>query len=263
MSVTVYHLDLDEKKTLGARHAILPGDPQRVEKIARSFDPGARQIAYNREYWTWLGHLKRRPLVVTSTGIGGPSASIAIDELAQLGVRTFIRVGTTGAIQGHIGVGDVIITTGAVRLDGASSHYAPIEFPAVAHHQVLFSLVEAARDVLKTTQFKHHIGITASADTFYPGQERYDSYGRRVIKRFRGSMEEWQSLNILNYEMESATLLTLCSALKGLKGGCVSGVVVNRTREERIDNSAVETAEKNAIDVALRAMAILMEAERD
>jgi len=263
MSPAVYHLGLDEEKTRGARHALLPGDPQRVEKIARSFDPAARQIASNREYRTWLGHLKGRPLLVTSTGIGGPSASIAIDELAQLGVRTFIRVGTTGAIQGHIEVGDVIITAGAIRLDGASTHYAPIEYPAVAHHHVLFSLVEAAGEVLKGMGFKHHIGITASSDTFYPGQERYDSYGKCVIRRFRGSMEEWQRLNVLNYEMESATVLTLCSALPGLRGGCVAGVVVNRTREERIDEGFVERAEKNAIDVALRAMAILMETEWD
>lgn len=104
-------------------------------------------------------------MIVCSTGIGGPSTSIAVEELAQLGVRTFLRIGTTGAIQPHINVGDVLVTTASVRLDGASLHFAPMEFPAVADFACTTALVEAAKSIGATT----HIGVTASSDTFYPG----------------------------------------------------------------------------------------------
>jgi hypothetical protein len=139
---TTYHLDLDETKIKRAHYALLTGDPERVSDIALAFDSNAKEIAYRREYRTFLGQMNACPVLVVSTGIGGPSTSIAIDELAQIGIHTFIRVGTTGAIQPNINVGDVIITSGAVRLDGASTHYAPIEYPAVSHHEVLFAKFE-------------------------------------------------------------------------------------------------------------------------
>ncbi|MEM3402695.1 MAG: hypothetical protein QXH08_05685, partial [Candidatus Hadarchaeales archaeon] len=139
-----YHLGLDSRVMEGAKIALLPGDPDRVPSLAHTAPiEEAREIAWKREYRTWLGHVAKRRILVTSTGIGGPSASIAMDELAQLGVTTFIRVGTTGAIQPNIKLGDVIITSGAVRLDGASTHYAPLEYPAVAHHEIIDALVEA------------------------------------------------------------------------------------------------------------------------
>ena len=246
---TTYHLNLDEMKIDGARYAFLPGDPGRVPEIALAFDPQAKEIAWKREYLTYLGRMNGQPVLVTSTGIGGPSTSSAIDELAQLGVKTFLRVGTTGAIQPDIGIGDVIITTGAVRLDGASTHYAPIEYPAVAHHEVVHALIEAAKALGK----RYHVGITASCDTFYPGQERYDSYSQYVLKRFQGITEEWRRLHVLNYDMEAATVLTLCSAL-GLKGGCVLGVIVNRTRSEHITPEDLALGERNATQVAVAAM---------
>jgi len=243
---SVYHLALDENVVSGARVALLPGDPKRVEKIA-SAPPlvPARELADKREFKTWLAHAGSVPLVVTSTGIGGPSAAIAIDELAQLGLRTLVRVGTTGAIQAHVDVGDVVIASGAVRLDGASSHYAPIEFPAVAHHEVVSALVAAAREL----GVRYHVGVTCSTDTFYPGQERIDSFTGYVPRRFQGATEEWRRLGVLNYEMEAATLLTLCACM-GLRGGCVAGVVVNRTRGENITKEDLERGESNAVAVA-------------
>ena len=250
---TVYHLVLDETLISGARVALLPGDPGRVPAIA-SMPPfeGAREVACKREYRSFLGSIGGVPVLVTSTGIGGPSASIAIDELAQLGVHTFLRVGTTGAIQEDVDVGDVVITTGAVRLDGASTHYAPIEYPAVAHYEVVAALVTAARE----TSTPAHAGITCTCDTFYPGQERYDSFTGYVPRRFQGITEEWRKLRVLNYEMEAATLLTLTSAM-GLRGGCVAGVVVNRAREEAITKANLDLAEANAVKVAVRAAALL------
>lgn len=181
----LYHLSLGKHDLKDSKIAILPGDPGRVPLIARLLD-GPKELAYHREYRSFLGRLGKEPIIVTSTGIGGPSTSIAIEELATLGIKTFIRVGTTGAIQKKIKVGDVIITTGSVRLDGASTHYAPIEYPAVANHEVVQALVQASRGL----KVPYRVGITASADTFYPGQERYDSFTGYVIKRFQGSTEE-------------------------------------------------------------------------
>lgn len=244
----VYHLALDSQMTEGAAFALLPGDPERVPRLAAALDPDARQIAMRREYRSYLGRVSGQAVLVTSTGIGGSSTSIAIDELAQLGVRTFIRVGTTGAIQPRIAVGDVVITTGSVRLDGASTHYAPIEYPAVADHEVVRALVDAAAE--RGTPF--HVGITASSATFYPGEERSDSYGGYVLRSFRGATEEWRRLNVLNYEMESATVLTVCSAL-GLRGGCVTGVV-NVAAGDPIREDDLERGEKAAIAVAVAAM---------
>ena len=250
---TVYHLALTTSMLEGARLALLPGDPGRVEAIARTAPlDGARELAHKREYRTWIARAGGVPVLVTSTGIGGPSASIAIDELAQLGVSTFLRVGTTGAIQPHVEVGSVIVTTGAVRLDGASTHYAPIEYPAVAHHEVVAALLAAAEEA----GVPGYAGITCTTDTFYPGQERYDSFTGYVPRRFQGITEEWQKLRVLNYEMEAATLLTMASAM-GLRAGCAAGVVVNRTRSEHVTAEALHLGEENAVRVAVRAAAAL------
>ncbi len=244
----VYHLALDSETIQGAKFALLPGDPDRVPKIAAALDPAARQIAQRREFLTYLSRLDGKSVLVTSTGIGGPSASIAVDELAQLGVHTFLRVGTTGAIQPRIAVGDAVITTGSVRLDGASTHYAPIEYPAVADHEVVRALVDAAAQL----GIPFHVGITASSATFYPGEERPDSFSGNVLRSFRGATEELRRLQVLNYEMESATVLTICSAL-GLRGGCVTGVV-NVAAGDPIREEDLARGEHAAIAVAVAAM---------
>ena len=248
----VYHLGLSESELEGARFALLPGDPDRVEDIARTppFN-GGRELARKREFRTWLAYLHGEPALVTSTGIGGPSTSIAVEELAQLGVKTFIRVGTAGSIQPHIRVGDVVITTGAVRMDGASTHYAPIEYPAVSHHEVVDALLRAARAL----KVRHHAGITCSTDTFYPGQERRDSFTGYVPRRLRGITEEWRRLSVLNYEMEAATLLTMCGAL-GLRGGCVTGIVDRAGG--RITPRSLASGARNAARVAVAALELLV-----
>jgi uridine phosphorylase len=246
---TVYHLALTRAMLEGATVALLPGDPGRVEDIARTAPfERPRELASKREYRTWIAEADGVPVIVTSTGIGGPSTSIAIDELAQIGVRTFVRVGTSGAIQPDIAVGEVIITTGAVRLEGASSHYAPPEYPAVAHYDVVRALVEAAVNA----RVPARVGVSCSCDTFYPGQERVDSYSGYVPRRFQGITEEWRQLHVLNYEMEAATLLTITASL-GLRGGCVAGVVVNRARGEHVERAALELGEGNAVTVAVAA----------
>ncbi len=243
----VFHLGLARDDLGGATIAIVPGDPARVERIAARFDD-PRPLAAHREFTSWLADADGMPVVVCSTGIGGPSTSIAVEELAQLGVRTFLRVGTTGAIQPGIAPGDVIVSTGAVRLDGASLHFAPMEFPAVADFECTTALVAAA----KAAGVEPHVGVTASSDTFYPGQERYDTYSGRVTERFRGSMAEWQAMGVLNYEMESATLFTMC-ATQGLRAGCVAGVLVNRTEQETPDEETAQRIESTSVAIVVDA----------
>lgn len=246
-SSDVFHLGLKHADLKGATLAIIPGDPQRVEKIASLMDNPVA-LASHREFTTWRAELDGSSVIVCSTGIGGPSTSIAVEELSQLGIRTFLRVGTTGAIQSSIQVGDVLITTASVRLDGASLHFAPMEYPAVADFECTTALVAAA----KQHRAQYHVGITASSDTFYPGQERYDTYSGRVLGRFKGSMEQWQSLGVMNYEMESATLLTMCAA-QGLRAGMVAGVIVNRTQQEIPEESTMQQAENIAVKIVVDA----------
>ena len=240
-----YHIQVGQGEV--GRYVILPGDPKRCKKIAQYFEDPVF-VADNREYVTYTGTLDGVKVSVTSTGIGGPSTSIAVEELAQLGIRTFLRIGTTGAIQPHINVGDVLVTTASVRLDGASLHFAPLEFPAVADFECTTALVEAAKSIGATT----HVGVTASSDTFYPGQERYDTYSGRVVRHFKGSMEEWQAMGVMNYEMESATLLTMCAS-QGLRAGMVAGVIVNRTQQEIPNAETMKQTESHAVKIVVEA----------
>ena len=251
---TVFHLGLTQEQLCGAQLAIVPGDPARVEKIAQVMN-NARFLANHREFTSWLAELDGYSIVICSTGIGGPSTSIAIEELAQLGIRTFLRIGTTGAIQPHIKVGDVLVTTAAVRLDGASLHFAPLAFPAVADFECTTALVNSAR----AANVPLHIGITASSDTFYPGQERYDTYSGRVVSALQGSMAQWQAMGVMNYEMESATLFTMCAS-QGLRAGMVAGVIVNRTQQEIPDAAAMQCSERQAIQVVVAAARQLLTA---
>ncbi|MEM1333160.1 MAG: uridine phosphorylase [Actinomycetota bacterium] len=245
----VFHLGLDRADLTGASLAIVPGDPGRVERIARLLDD-PRPLASVREFTSWAGAIGGRPIIVCSSGIGGPSTSIAVEELAQLGVQTFLRVGTTGAIQPGIRAGELIVSTASVRLDGASRHFAPIEFPAVADHECTSSLVESARAL----GHDPHVGVTASSDTFYPGQERYDTFSGRVTRDFVGSLDEWRAMGVLNYEMETATLFTMCAS-QGLRAGCVAGVLVNRIAEET-------PSEHASAEVEAASLAVVVEAAR-
>ncbi|MDW6003487.1 uridine phosphorylase [Vibrio mangrovi] len=247
MSGAVFHLGVTQEDLNGATLAILPGDPERVQRIAEQMD-APEFLASHREFTIYRARIGDKSVIVCSTGIGGPSTSIAVEELAQLGVRSFLRIGTTGAIQPQVQVGDIIVTTGAVRLDGASLHFAPMEFPAVADFAAMNALKKAADE----EGAQVHTGITASSDTFYPGQERYDTYTGRVTRRFQGSMEEWQAMGVLNFEMEAATLFTMCAS-SGLQAGCVAGVIINRTQKEIPDHTVAKEVEAKSIRVVVNA----------
>lgn len=224
----LYHIGISASDIEGAEYALLPGDPGRVESLASALG-AAKFIGCHREYTSWLADLEGTPILVCSTGMGGPSVSIGMEELARIGIKNFIRVGTTGSIQENIELGDVVINKAAVRLDGASRHYAPISFPAVASLKLTNALVEAA----KAENIPYHVGIAVSTDTFWPGQERYDSFSGYVPKEFQGSRLEWQALGATNYEMEAATLFIVAQAM-GLSAASICGVVAKRTASEHV-----------------------------
>ena len=248
----VFHLNLRKSQLQGATLAIIPGDPARSERIAKQLD-NPQFLSSAREFTSWLGFIDGLPVVVCSTGIGGPSTSICVEELAQLGIRTFLRIGTTGAIQPQISVGDILVSTAAVRLDGASRHFAPIEYPAVADFACTTALYQAAL----AEGIQPFVGISASSDTFYPGQERYDTYSGKVYRDYQGLLQQWQDLNVMNYEMESATLFTMCNAL-GLRAGMVAGVIVNRTLQEIPNEETMRDTETKAVKVVIAAAARLL-----
>lgn len=228
----LYHIGISANQLKGATLAVLPGDPGRVEPLARALaDAGTEPefVGCHREYTSWLTVISGRRVLVCSTGMGGPSVAIGLEELARLGVKQFLRFGTTGTIQERVELGDVIINKAAVRLDGTSGHYAPESFPAVADFRFTMALADAA----EAAKVPHHIGISVSSDTFWPGQERYDSFTGYVPRSLKGTLAEWQALGCLNYEMETGTLFTVCSAF-GLEAASVCGVIAKRTKSEAV-----------------------------
>ena len=218
-----YHLEVEPGDV--ADTVLLPGDPDRVETIAADWEDHTI-VADHREYRTITGTHEGTPISATSTGIGSPSAAIAVEELARVGAETCIRVGSCGAIQPETDVGDLIITTGAVRQEGTSKEYIRPEYPAVADHAVVSALAAAAEQL----GYDYHLGVTASTDSFYAGQSREGFGGFRG----RGSeerIEELRRAGVLNFEMEAGMLLTL-AGLYGLRAGAVCTVFADRTTGE-------------------------------
>ena len=254
----MYHTGLTREMLQGARYALVPGDPGRVEGLARALDPAASYVTSHREFTSWLAHVNGEAVLVMSTGMGGPCITFTVEELARLGVTTFIRVGTTGSLREDIQLGELVISRAAVRMDGASQAYAPLSYPAAADLDVTLALRRAAREL----KVPHYVGVTVTTDSFWPGQERYDSFGGYVVRRLQGTLEEWQALGCSNYEMEAATLFTLCSVL-GLRSGAVCGVVAKRTAGEAVASAEVyKTAEKRFQSVARRALELLLEEDK-
>jgi uridine phosphorylase len=249
----MYHIHLCKNDIKSAKYALLPGDPARVKTIAMRIDSNAKKLTSNREYTSYLAQINNKYVLICSTGIGGPSTAIAMEELAKIGVKGFIRIGTTGGIQDYMSLGDLIISSGAVRIDGTSDHYAPMSYPAVADYKITGLLTDACNEL----GVKSHTGITASSATFYPGQERRDSYSGYVPKSMQGTMEEWRQLGVLNYEMESATLFVICSTL-GLKAGAIHSVLDVRNVSEHPDKSCYEESINNSVDCVKLALQDLL-----
>ncbi|HPE92559.1 MAG: uridine phosphorylase [Sphaerochaeta sp.] len=246
-----YHLHIKEGDV--GRYVILPGDPKRVPLIAKYFDE-AVLVADNREYVTYTGFLDGEKVSVTSTGIGGPSASIAMEELFKCGSDTFIRMGTCGGIALPVMGGDVVIATAAVRMEGTSREYAPIEFPAVASFDVVQALVEAAKQLGK----RSHVGVVQCKDSFY-GQ--HDPAVMPVSYELINKWEAWKRLGVLASEMESAALFVVAARL-GARCGSAFSVVGNQEREILgMDNPKLHDTE-DAIRVTVQALRNLIVSDR-
>ena len=235
------------------RYVFLPGDPGRCQAIASHFDNPVH-VGMNREYNVYTGTLLGEKVSVCSTGIGGPSAAIAMEELANLGVHTFVRVGTCGGIDLKVRSGDVVVATGAVRMDGASKEYAPIEFPAVADFDVTCALVQAARDLNKSW----HTGVVQCKDSFY-GQH---SPGRMPVSyELEQKWEAWKRLGVLASEMESATLFTVAAARR-VRCGSVFHVIWNQEREAAGLDQRESHDTSAAIQVGVEAVKLLIERDK-
>jgi len=239
-----YHVRLT-KKDVG-KIAFLPGDPGRVPLIAKRFDD-PHELTSHREYSAYGGRVAGEKVVVVSTGIGGPAAAIAIEELARLGVKVMIRVGTCGSIASEIRLGTVIIADAAVRQDGTSAQYVPLGYPAAATPEVVMALKESAA----TRGVKSAVGITASTDAFYAGQGR-ESFGGFIPSERVHIVDEFRAAKVLCFEMEAATLFTL-GRVFGLKTGALFAVVANRATGELRPDAGVN----EAIDVAVGSVRLL------
>lgn len=238
-----YHIQVAKGEV--GRYVILPGDPKRCVKIAQYFDNPVL-IADNREYITYTGTLDGVKVSVTSTGIGGPSASIAMEELYRCGADTFVRIGTCGGMQTEIKSGDIVIATAAVRMEGISREYAPIEYPAVANLDVTNALVEAAKE----KGFIYHTGVVQSKDSFY-GQHEPEAMpvGYELINKW----EAWKRMGCLASEMESAALFIVAGKLRARMGSCLL-VLANQEREKLgLENPVVHDTDM-AIRVAVEAI---------
>ena len=235
------------------RYCILPGDPGRVPAIAALFDD-AKQIAYNREFNVWTGTLLGEKVTACSTGIGGPSASIAMEELHKCGADTFIRTGTCGGIALDVQSGDVVVATGAIRYEHTSREYAPIEFPAVADFQVTNALVEAT----KKLGFPLHTGIVQCKHSFY-GQ--HDPAASPVYYELQQKWESWKRLGVLASEMESAALFVVAAAL-GCRCGSCFHVVWNQEREAAGLDQKMSEDTSSSVKVSVEALKLLIEADR-
>ena len=235
------------------QYVILPGDPKRCAKIAAYFDDPVL-VADSREYVTYTGTIDGVKVSVTSTGIGGPSAAIAIDELAKCGAHTFIRVGTSGGMQENIMGGDVVIANGAIRMEGTSREFAPIEYPAVADFDVTNALKQAAVDL----GLSHHVGVVQCKDSFF-GQHEPEIMP--VSYELENKWQAWVRMGCLASEMESAALFIAGSFLRVRVGSCFL-VVANQERAKLgLPNPQVHDTEP-AIRTAVEAIRKLIAADK-
>ena len=241
-----YHIACEQGDL--AEYLLVPGDPERVPKIANFWD-SAKEVSSNREFRSFTGTYKRVPVSALSSGIGPACMAIAVNEAANIGVNTFIRIGSTGAIQPSVDCGDVVLSSAAVRLDCTSNCYIIPEYPAVANYEILLALIEAAESLGIRN---YHVGVTATTADFYAGQNRPIKAQRNL--ETANLLPTLQKAGVLNVEMETATLYTLAS-LYGLRAGAVCAVYNSHVTNEFKPGAGEETA----IRIANEATKILSE----
>ena len=218
-----YHLEVKQGDV--AKTVLIPGDPQRVERISALWDE-SRQVAMHRQFVTHTGKYKGVDISACSTGIGGPGTAIVIEELANVGADTFLRVGSCATLKEDIDIGDIIISTSSVRLEGTSKQYVRPEYPAAASYEAILAFVEAAESLGLT----YHLGISASTDSFYLGQSR-PGFGGYTQSMSESLIQDLTKANVANFEMETATLFTLGN-IYGFRTGAACAVYANRVKDE-------------------------------
>ena len=246
-----YHIHCKEGDV--GRYCFLPGDPGRCESIAQHFDNPVH-IGMNREYNIWTGTLLGEKVSVCSTGIGGPSAAIAMEELVKIGADTFVRVGTCGGIHLDVKPGDVVVATGAIRFEHTSMEYAPIEFPAVPDLDVTNCLAQAT----KKLGLPLHTGVVQCKDSFY-GQHSPEA--SPVYYELKAKWESWKRLGVKASEMESAALFVVAAAL-GCRSGSCFHAIWNQEREAAGLDQKMSEDTSNSVKVAVEALKLLIEEDR-
>jgi uridine phosphorylase len=242
-----YHLQL-KPGDIG-RYVLLPGDRGRVPQIAERFD-WCEEVADSREYLTYRGEVEGIPVAVTSTGIGCPSAAICVEELCRVGADTLISVGTAGALQPQIEMGDLVIATAAVRDEGTTRQYVPLEYPAVAHPEMVWSLREAARSL----GHRHHVGITHCKDSFYAEEPQ----GLPLEEHLQQRWTAWERAQVLSTSMEASAIFVL-SSLKNLRAGEVVAVIgLTHAGNPVIKKVGID----EAIDTAIEAIKLLHQQDK-
>lgn len=253
MSETAKMLHVNLAPGEAGRYAIVPGDPDRCELIAAHLD-NPRMVTRKREFTTWEGTLDGERVTVTSTGIGGPSTAICVEELHKCGADTFIRVGTCGGIDLDVRSGDVVVATGAIRFEHTSREYAPIEYPAVANFDVTCALVQAAKNLGKSLK----TGVVQCKDAFY-GQ--HSPARMPVSYELLNKWEAWKRLHVKASEMESAALFVVADAL-GCRCGSCFHVIWNQEREAAGLDQDMSEDTTSAVEVGVEALKLLIQADR-
>ncbi len=246
----MYHIGLEKKDLEGAEYAILPGDPQRVSEIAKYLQSG-KPLTVSREYTSYLGDIANQKVLVISTGMGGPSTAICIEELAMLGIKYLIRVGTCGGMQLDVEAGDLVIATGAIRKEGTSKEYLPIEFPAIASLDITNALIDATKEL----GFKYHTGVVHCKDSFY-GQHNPERMP--VSYELLNEWQAWLKGNSLASEMETSALYIVSQVLN-LQAGAVLLTVWNQEREKNNLDNKNDFDNTKEIQVAIKAIEILIQ----
>lgn len=247
-----YHIQVAKGEV--GKYVILPGDPKRCKLIASYFDD-AKLVADSREFVTYTGYLDGTKVSVTSTGIGGPSAAICMEELVACGADTFIRVGTCGGMDINVKSSDVVIANSAIRFEGTSKEYAPIEFPAVANFELTNALVEASKNLKQA----YHVGTVQCKDSFY-GQHRPETLPNHA--ELLNKWDAWLKLGALASEMESAALFIVASYLHVRCGSCFLVVANQERAKQGLDNPQCHDT-NIAIKVAIEALRIQIKKDKE
>jgi len=241
----MYHINLSKSDIGGAKYAILPGDPGRVGSIAKYLE-NPKKISQNREYTAYLGNIKKEKVLIISTGMGGPSTAICVEELAMIGITHLISIGTSGGMQLDVKAGDLVIATSAIRQEGTSNEYLPVEFPAVADLDITNALVDSVKDL----KLDYHTGVVQCKDSFY-GQ--HNPKRMPVSYELENKWNAWIKGGALCSEMETASLFIVSSALR-LKAGAILLVIWNQEREKAGLSQEENFDTDRAIKVVIKAI---------